>query len=503
MGYAEAAARQARVVPVASARMQSDIECRLTSAHQEIDRGRLDAAAALLSEIEDLLHRAIECGALVDPRNILGFDAQFSLFPAVENSCHDHRVDELLELMDDIFALYARLEKEAAAAGETELRRRLLRRPGVARSVVGPVRHDRGEFGRGHFGPQCLGIGRPRRDRAGRVVTRRERRPATSPSGGTTSGKFRSAEAHALVVEALLDQHDLVAAMALLMHWLSQSDEIPLVEGNYSFHELALRWMSDLWRPPRGAERGPAARRRRPGPTGGRSPASSWTISKPAARRSGKSPAWSLSGQTPDDEDDPEADEEPEEDAGGLFGAAYENVTLPGHDRRRLRGRDLRAVGHGHRLRIGLRSRPDQQAAGVPAGALAVVEPGRHRIDGRRGRGPPGSPARLAGAGRDQSPGAALAPGRGPPLSTCPRPAPPTLLLAEFDRRQSIKEMLLDRVMIVAVETADAARRCLRPRRPTHRRPRRAGHGKRRPSGSSGRSTRATRRRFAGRGRSF
>ncbi|MBU0717127.1 MAG: hypothetical protein KJ749_02675, partial [Planctomycetes bacterium] len=125
MGYAEAAARQARVVPVASARMQSDIQCRLTSAHQEVDRGRLDAAAALLSEIEDLVHRAIECGALVDPRNILGFDAQFSLFPAVENSCQDHRVDELLELMADIFALYARLEKEAAAAGRTELRQRL------------------------------------------------------------------------------------------------------------------------------------------------------------------------------------------------------------------------------------------------------------------------------------------------------------------------------------------------------------------------------------------
>ena len=36
----------------------------------------------LLDEVEDLLHRAIECGALVDPWNILGFGGQFSLFPA-------------------------------------------------------------------------------------------------------------------------------------------------------------------------------------------------------------------------------------------------------------------------------------------------------------------------------------------------------------------------------------------------------------------------------------
>ena len=125
MGYAEAATRQSQIVPVASARMQSEIECRLTSAHQDIDQGQLDVAAALLAEIEDLLHRAIECGALVDPRNVLGFDAQFSLFPALENSCHDHRVDELLGVMEEIFGLYARLEKEAAAVGDAELRERL------------------------------------------------------------------------------------------------------------------------------------------------------------------------------------------------------------------------------------------------------------------------------------------------------------------------------------------------------------------------------------------
>ena len=74
--------------------------------------GKLDAAAALLPQIVDLLKRGIECGAVVDPWNILGFDAHFSLFPALENSVRDHRADELVALMDRLWALYSqRLER--------------------------------------------------------------------------------------------------------------------------------------------------------------------------------------------------------------------------------------------------------------------------------------------------------------------------------------------------------------------------------------------------------
>ena len=37
-----------------------------------------------------------------------------------------------------------------------------------------------------------------------------------------------------------------VASMALLVQWLSQAGQIPLVEEDYSFHDLALDWMQDL-----------------------------------------------------------------------------------------------------------------------------------------------------------------------------------------------------------------------------------------------------------------
>ena len=59
---------------------------------------------------------------------------------------------------------------------------------------------------------------------------------------------FGSPKAYAQVIDTLLDHRDPVAAMALLVQWLSQAEEIPLVEEDYSFHDLALAWMEDLWR---------------------------------------------------------------------------------------------------------------------------------------------------------------------------------------------------------------------------------------------------------------
>src|SRR5262249_25759159 len=93
MGNLEATTRQAQIVPVASARMLSRISGQITIGHLALERGDVAEAARLLAEVDDLLRRAIDCGAVVDPWNILGFQGQFSLFPAMENSVRDHRVD--------------------------------------------------------------------------------------------------------------------------------------------------------------------------------------------------------------------------------------------------------------------------------------------------------------------------------------------------------------------------------------------------------------------------
>ena len=82
-------ARQSEIVPAASARMVCQMECLLAEGHRAVDADELNDAFAVLPQIEDLLRRAIECGAVIDPWNILGFGGQFSLFPAMENAIAD------------------------------------------------------------------------------------------------------------------------------------------------------------------------------------------------------------------------------------------------------------------------------------------------------------------------------------------------------------------------------------------------------------------------------
>jgi len=103
LGFDEAALRQVRVVPAVSARMTCQIDCLLTATHRAADKNQLNEGLELLAQIEELLQRGIQCGAIVDPWNILGFGGQFSLFPAVENSIPDPRVDDLLDLMERLF----------------------------------------------------------------------------------------------------------------------------------------------------------------------------------------------------------------------------------------------------------------------------------------------------------------------------------------------------------------------------------------------------------------
>ena len=75
MGYVDAAERQVSVLPVAATRMNCEIQCWITVSHRSIDAGSLEGAVVGLGKIEDILHRGIECGAFVDPWNMLGFGA--------------------------------------------------------------------------------------------------------------------------------------------------------------------------------------------------------------------------------------------------------------------------------------------------------------------------------------------------------------------------------------------------------------------------------------------
>ena len=223
--------------------MVSEIYCRLTAGHDAIDQNQLTPVLENLKACEKLVHRAIECGALVDPWNIVGFAGNFSLFPALENTVHDWRVDELIELVEQVLDLSARAWSEAAAiddqAMENEFKTMLTRMSTwwdrYATSSVEDVK---------------------------RLVAKEIEVSANLVAGalnawhkaGAAAGdigfwrmfvdQFDTSKAFQLVIEALLDHGDTVASMALMMQWVSQKDRTPLEEGDSSFHRLAFHWLS-------------------------------------------------------------------------------------------------------------------------------------------------------------------------------------------------------------------------------------------------------------------
>ena len=115
------AVRKRGAFPAVSVRMLSEVLNRLTSGQLEADHGALRQAAARLAEVEDLLRRGVSCGAFADPWNMLGFQALFPLSAAREDSVRDQRLDELVQVVEQIFNLYSRLSSEAAAGGDETL----------------------------------------------------------------------------------------------------------------------------------------------------------------------------------------------------------------------------------------------------------------------------------------------------------------------------------------------------------------------------------------------
>jgi hypothetical protein len=247
MGYADAARQQAAIIPSASARFESEIQWRIASAHMHLDqtpqdRSKLDEATRLLPEVVELLHRGIDCGAIVDPWNILGLQGHFPLFSSREDSVPDQRVETLLEMMEWTFNLFSRTMGEASAQGNREL----------AESLSGQFQDLADwwdKFATSTIEDLPKVLGRESWQSAVNVSQALSEWRGAGEAAGDISfwhqhvDRFRSAKAYALVVDALLGKRDHVASMGLLMHWLSQADEVGLESGPHSIFHLLLQWM--------------------------------------------------------------------------------------------------------------------------------------------------------------------------------------------------------------------------------------------------------------------
>jgi len=449
MGYPEAAMRQAQVVPVASARMVCEMQCRLTSAQLAIGRGELAQAAQWLAEVENYLHRAIACGALVDPWNILGFQGQFSLFPAPENSVPDHRLEQIIELLEQLVGLYARLWSAAAAGDHGQLQETISSRLAQLTAwwdQYAPTSIDSVE---GFSGAEAFDSAR---EVAGALAAFHQ----AGASAGDVAfwrkrvSQFNSPKAYALVVATLIQQPDAVAAMALLMQWLSQIGMIALKQGEYSFHTLAQRWIA---RVVSATELKPEERRSLV--------VRFFELLEANAEDDWQVPQLELlgsAGGTPDDDlNDADSDDEDEDEE--LFGAAYEDVvyidsTADGTDA------DMLESGPGPATDFELEHearRVSEQLSLLQTvallwkrAALALGPTSEAPLDEET------LSHWLAQARANQQGLVQLLHS----VSDCRLPAPANNrdALLEFDRRRSIKESLTEKIVLAAIDLADSAR---------------------------------------------
>jgi hypothetical protein len=240
MGFEEASCEEASVIPCLSARFESEIQSRLVMVPRTVRAGQLDTARRLITEVIEFLHRGIECGGLVDPWNILGFQGLFPLFFTREDSIPDSRVEVLLDIMGQIFDVCSLTMSEAAATGRKDLH------DSVLKDFRELAEHwDRYATTTVNDLTQVEGM------KSVEAATQVARVLAEWRTAGESAGDinfwrrhvedFDATSSFAQVVTALLDRKDHVAAMGLLMQWLGQAETVPLENGPHSIHRMLHR----------------------------------------------------------------------------------------------------------------------------------------------------------------------------------------------------------------------------------------------------------------------
>ena len=245
LGRPQAARETAAVIPSVAARFACEVHWRITAAHRHLSSGQLLPAVSLIAEIEDHFKRGIECGAFPDPWNILGFQGQIPLFSSREDSIPDQRLEELLSIVEQYLSVYSRALGESAAQGDRELTRRLS-------DCFRTFAEYWDQFASVTVEDMPHVAGRESWESATHVADVLSEWRAAGEAAGDVSfwrrhiDRFTTAKSYALVVKALLEKEDYVAAMALLMQWLSQNEEVGVESGSYSLPALLTEWMTQV-----------------------------------------------------------------------------------------------------------------------------------------------------------------------------------------------------------------------------------------------------------------
>jgi hypothetical protein len=263
LGYPGESRKRSKAIATASVRLGAEARSQITSAALFNDRGEPEMAAEHLAQAEAAIQRGIACGALADPWTLLGFQGLYPLFQAREDAMHDPRVDELLELLGDLFGGYAQAIGEAAAGNRGETRERLTARmQALATWWDQFAGFEVGELPRVNGGEATAAA-----EHVAEALTRWRERISKPDAGSDLAfwrehlDGFRTPAAFARVVGALLDRGDRPAAMGLLVAWLGESPGVPLEDGDHSFHTLIRRWIEELCSETESADRPKLLRR--------------------------------------------------------------------------------------------------------------------------------------------------------------------------------------------------------------------------------------------------
>lgn len=243
MDYPEASFEQTALIEVPSARLNSEIDCKLTEAKRQLDRGELATSLAAVNHAREVLIRGIECGAIVDPWNILGFDANFSLFRQIENSIRDVRIDELIEIIEEMMELFAQIWSKAVAMESSDVAHQTkVQFEEFANWWHQFAAHEMDSVN----AENPLDVFEAANNVAEALEAWRKQGEASGDIGfwAPHVQRFDSCRAYWLVIDTLLSRDDKVASLGLLMHWLSQADRIPLEHGETSFFQLSMRWLA-------------------------------------------------------------------------------------------------------------------------------------------------------------------------------------------------------------------------------------------------------------------
>jgi hypothetical protein len=247
LGYPAESRERAAAIATASVRLAAEARSLITAA-EHCATHDTSAAGERLADAEAIIRRGISCGALADPWSMLGFQGIYPLFQSREDSIHDPRVDELLGLVGDVFATYARAIGEAAANGRTNDRERLV---GQMQSLASWwdqfAGYEVADLPRVH-GVEAAAAAEHVADALARW---RDRPTESGPASDLAYWRehldgFRTPAAFARVIAALLDRGDRPAALGLLIAWLGASPAVPLEEGDHSFHALVRRWADEV-----------------------------------------------------------------------------------------------------------------------------------------------------------------------------------------------------------------------------------------------------------------